>query len=226
MVRQHTMALGLPDYAGFDNFHPSRNREVLALLREFLSDSDTGATTYIWGESGVGKTHLLFAACKLFDSSLYLSVADQRVGADVLDMLDSHELICFDNFEAAAGRKEWEQGMMTLLERRDLPATKILVAAKAPPDALELNLPDLQSRLSGQQVLRLRPVSDEDRISILVDRAARRGMNIEQHVARYAINRYCRNMHSVLRLLHQVERSSLEQHRKITIPLINQLELN
>ena len=218
------MPLRLPDYASFDNFQAGINHDSVVLLRQFLSGKSSERTAYMWGESGVGKTHLLFSACKDIESSMYISMSNQKFGPDLLDSVAEHALICIDDFQLAAQQTGWEKRLMSMVEENVSENRLLLVAANLPPSALNLALPDLKSRISGRLVLRLRPIGDEDRIAVLIDRAARRGMKFESHVARYAISRYCRNMHSVLDLLQRVEQLTLEQHRRITIPLLNDLD--
>ncbi len=223
-MRQHTMPLGLPDYASFDNYYATANSDAVTLLREFLKTGNAKASAYLWGESGVGKTHLLYSACRDCESSIYISASDAKIQPDVLDCVHDYALACIDDVQAIAQHLEWEKRLMTALERAESETSRLLVAADLPPDSLGLALPDLQSRLAGRQVLRLRPISDDDRMRVLLERAARRGMTIEPNVARYAISRHCRNMHSVLELLERIDQLSLEQHRRITIPLLNRLD--
>ncbi len=223
-MQQGVLPLRLPDFASFENYLPATNQETITHLHEFLTLQEAKRTAYLWGESGTGKTHLLYAACKTVSNSIYISLQDRNIQTDILVSVEDQSLICLDDLQCAALNLDWERRLMTLVEEVELDGRRLIVAARLPPDGLNLKLPDLVSRLAGKQIFRLNPIGDEERIEIFIDRGRRRGMEIDEQVARYAINRYNRNMHSVLELLNRIELASLEKHRMITIPLLKQIE--
>ncbi|MCZ7167078.1 DnaA ATPase domain-containing protein, partial [Salmonella enterica] len=74
------------------------------------------------GKDGVGRTHLLQAACLRFEQmgepAVYLPLAellDRGIG--ILDNLEQYELVCLDDLQAVAGRADWEEALFHLFNR-------------------------------------------------------------------------------------------------------------
>jgi DnaA family protein len=71
----------LRDDATFINYYPGANAAALGYV-ERLCEADAGWTEsliYLWGKQGVGRTHLLQAACLRFEqraSPVYLPLAN------------------------------------------------------------------------------------------------------------------------------------------------------
>ena len=176
-MQQGVLPLRLPDFASFENYLPATNQETITHLHEFLTLQEAKRTAYLWGESGTGKTHLLYAACKTVSNSIYISLQDRNIQTDILVSVEDQSLICLDDLQCAALNLDWERRLMTLVEEVELDGRRLIVAARLPPDGLNLKLPDLVSRLAGKQIFRLNPIGDEERIEIFIDRgrASRNG---------------------------------------------------
>ena len=174
--------------------------------------------------NGLGKTHLLYSACKLIGNSHYLPLKDQSLQPEILDELHHFAVNCIDDLDQVAGQMSWEKKIMVLFENSLATGNSLIFTANAPPQSLGFQLPDLKSRLYAREIFKLKPVSDSDKIRILTERAARRGIHIDDSVAQFALSRYARDMHSLLGLLDKIDRMSLQQQRRVTIPFLKQLE--
>ena len=67
---QLPLGVRLRDDATFANFYPGANAAALGYV-ERLCEADAGWTEsliYLWGADGVGRSHLLQAACLRFDA--------------------------------------------------------------------------------------------------------------------------------------------------------------
>jgi len=89
---------------------------------------------------------------------------------------------------------------------------------------LNLRLPDLVSRLTGATVYALQPLDERQKLQAIQLRAHHRGFEMPGDVARYILNRYPRDLHSLFRLLDRIDQVSLTQQRRVTIPFLRELE--
>ena len=99
----------------------------------------------------------------------------------------------------------------------------LLLAARAAPTAAGFRLPDLASRAGGAVGYRLKPLDDDERLLALRGHATARGLEIERAAAEYLLARVHRDMTDVGVWLERLDRMSLAEQRKITIPFIREL---
>ena len=224
MIVQAVLPITLPDHATFDNYISAQNDTAVTVLKNLLSDNTASGTLYIWGPPASGKSHLLFAACRMISQSVYLSLSQPLMTPEILDDLESHELVCIDDVQFAAGRTDWEFQLMALLEKVESENSRLVFTANSPPDNLDFQLADLENRLSGRLNSRLYPATDDEKIEILIARARQRGMSINQATAKFAVRHYSRDLHSLMELLDQLGSTTLQLGRRITIPLIKNLD--
>ena len=70
---QLPLGVRLRDDATFANYYPGANAAALGYV-ERLCDADSGwaeSLIYLWGNDGVGRSHLLQAACLRFEQHVY-----------------------------------------------------------------------------------------------------------------------------------------------------------
>jgi DnaA family protein len=63
-------------------------------------------------------------------------------------------------------------------------------------------------------------MTDEQKITALQQRANQRGMELNDEVGRYLITRFSREMPNLISLLDTLDRVSLAEQRRLTIPLV------
>ena len=81
-------------------------------------------------------------------------------------------------------------------------------------------LPDLSSRLSSALSYRLAELGDDDKQTLLQQRAARRGLSMPAPVARYLISRLRRDMRALNEIFERIDAASLSSGRELTIPFV------
>ena len=93
---------------------------------------------------------------------------------------------------------------------------------------MHLTLPDLVSRLSWGLTLQIKPLTDEEKMLVLKQRAGQRGITFQQESVAYLFNRYSRDMAELIACLDKLDALSIQSQRKITIPFIKEAlpELN
>lgn len=219
---QLTLGISLGPELDFPGFVSGANASALAAIKALRHQPQF---IYLWGEPGTGKTHLLHAACRTNAEQgrrvglLPLSrAADYR--PEMLEGWDSLDVVAIDDIGRVLGDPEWEQRLFLLYNALRDSGGSLLVSADRPPAAYENGLPDLVSRLGAMLVYQLHPLDDEGRLQALAKRARSRGMELPEEVGRYLLARVSRNMHDLTGLLDRLDRVSLAQQRRLTIPFV------
>jgi DnaA-homolog protein len=226
---QLPLGVRLRDDATFANYYPGANAAALGYV-ERLCEADAGWTEsliYLWGGAGVGRSHLLQAACLRFEQrgeqAVYLPLADVAdYGPELLDNLEQCELVCLDDLQAVAGRADWEEALFHLFNRLRDGGRRLLLSADTAPRELPVQLADLQSRLTLALVFQLQSLSDEDKLRALQLRASRRGLQLSDEVGRFILTRGERSMSALFELLERLDQASLQAQRKLTIPFLKE----
>ncbi|OON39012.1 DnaA regulatory inactivator Hda [Izhakiella australiensis] len=225
---QLSLPLYLPDDETFASFWPGDNSVLLAALQGALV-RDHGSYFYIWAREGSGRSHLLHAACA------ELSARNQAVGyvpldkrtwfvPEVLDGMEQLALVCIDNIECVAGDQPWEMAIFNLYNRiLESGKTRLIITGDRPARQLNLQLPDLASRLDWGQIYRLQPLSDEDKVQALQLRARQRGFELPEDVGRFLLKRLDREMRTLFTTLDRLDHASISAQRKLTIPFVKEI---
>jgi DnaA-homolog protein len=233
MVKPEQLFLGLSlsDEATFANFFTqsqSTNALVVSSLLNFFDDPQENFI-YLWGASGSGVTHLLQAVCHQAQekklSFQYLPLRE-LVGYSPEELcrgLDDLDLICLDGLEAVIGRKDWESELFHLFNRMKAAQHKLIIAANAPVRELPIQLVDLSSRLQWGLTLHLHNMSDTEKQSALQMRAKARGLELNDEVAQYLIQRLTRDTNELFWQLQRLDNASLQEQRKLTIPFVKRV---
>jgi DnaA family protein len=213
----------LRDEATFDNFLPSpASRALIAALRTQAGGSGE-PIIYLYGPTGVGKSHLLQASCHLVGAgSVYLPLGEVADCApeEVLQGIETLKLVCLDDVDRVLGRADWELALFNLVNRARQSGCSLLVAGSAAPRVLAVDLADLRSRLGWGIVYQLAAAGDEEKLAILQFRAARRGLVLADEVCAYVVARAPRDMDALLGVLDLLDRASLVEQRALSIPFV------
>ena len=226
---QLSLGMRLRDDATFANYYPGANAVTLGYVEHAceVEDQWMDGVLYIWGASGVGRSHLLQAACLRVEErggrALYLPLADlAEHGPQLLDNVEFCDLVCLDDIQAVLGQAHWEEALFHAFNRMLDAGKQLLIAADASPRKLPIKLADLQSRLSLALVFQLHELSDDDKLRALQLRASRRGLQLPDDVGRFLLARSVRSMTVLFDTLEQLDTASLQAQRKLTIPFLKE----
>ena len=179
-MSQLTLSVQLPDDETFASFKSESNQMVVQQLTHFLDQVTVNNkqvhSLFLFGLSGVGKSHLLHASCAYADtlgiSSLCLSFSElTQLSVDVLDGLENIDLVCLDDIQLIAGDKKWQQGVFDLYNRMVEQNKCLIITGDQSVMNLNISLPDLVSRLSWGLTEQIKPLSDEEKSFALQYRA-------------------------------------------------------
>jgi DnaA family protein len=224
---QLTLGLSLKDEATFSNFHAVNNAEIIAELKKAASGQGE-KMIYLCGTRGQGCSHLLQAACHYAHqhriTSVYLPLANLKsLTPEILNGLESLKLVCIDDLQVIAGHPEWEEAVFHLYNRIYDSGGRIIIAANDLPKSINLGLSDLVSRLSWGIVFQLHPLADEEKLSILIARANRRGISLSEEVGKYILTHCPRHMGTLVAALDVLDKASLAAQRRLTIPFVKEV---
>jgi DnaA family protein len=228
MSIQLPLNIQLPETANFNTYVPGSNGLLLELLGQCAAGQGE-MQLYCWSEPGLGKSHLLQACCHSAARQGYLPCylplselfREARAdGPDVLDNLESVDVLCIDDSQQVAGRLPWEQALFSLINRCRVKGTRLVFAANANIHELGWLLPDLASRLSWGPVFQIKPLNDDEKLLVLQGRAQRRGIELTDEVGLYMLRRFPRDIRFLCDVLDTLDRASLAAQRRVTIPFI------
>ena len=217
---QLALAVHLRDDATFDNFLFAETDQALRDALEGQLGEGGEPFIYLHGSPGAGRSHLLQAACHKAPNgaALYLPLEQlaDRLAAEVLAGVEALQLVVLDDLQVVAGHRAWEEALFHLINRAREGGCRLLVSADCAPRQLAVNLADLQSRLGGGLVFRLRGMGHEEKLQWLRFRARRRGMNLTEAAAKLMLDRAQRSPEQLLDLLDRLDRASMEAQRSLT----------
>ena len=193
------------------------------LLQRLRAETPRFECLWLFGAAGVGKTHLLQAACHALGDGAYLPA--RRIPPDQasLQRYGRFRGLMVDDVEAWLGHADAERELYGLYNDLARTRARLVCAASQSPRECEFTLRDLASRLCAAECYELAPLSDEDKLPLLVNAAQDRGLRLSEDVVRYLLSRVSRDQKTLLDTLSRLDHASLAQKRGITVPFVKQV---
>lgn len=225
-MKQLALDLGLAPTPSLSTFFVGPNAAALQHVRLALG-AGAGASpvpSYLWGESGTGKTHLLQAVRQAFleqgamcgwcdADTANPSPFDERWSAVLMD--DVH---LYDTAQQASAFN-W---FVNALNPATGAARWVLAAGNLPPFDLPLR-DDLRTRLGWGHVFQLHMPSESERRAVLRQHADARGLFLGDDVLDFMLKRFSRDLGSLMQLFDRLDRHALRTQRALTVPLLKDL---
>jgi DnaA family protein len=235
-MKQAVLDMRLKVHATLDSFNKGGNEELIDRLyllqtdlqSELQSKPDLSSQfIYLWGGSGAGKSHLLHALCQHSNLGqhkvVYIPLTMQELSPEYLDGLEQIDLICIDDIHSIGGQTQWEDALFHLYNRVRDQGHCMVVTGNAAPSQLTLKLNDLKSRMTWGLTYQVHELDDDGKALAIKAQANRLGFDLPDNVARYLISRCPRDSHTLFSVLDKIDKVSLVEQRKITIPFVKQL---
>ncbi|MDX1901317.1 MAG: DnaA regulatory inactivator Hda [Gammaproteobacteria bacterium] len=224
-IHQLTLGVSLKDHATFDNYFSGSNTHLVQELFKAAQGSSSQRVIYFYGAGGQGFTHLLQASCheahRQRRTAAYLPFADYKNFSPALfEGLETLNLVCFDDTHLIAGVPQWEEAFFHAFNRIYDAGGTLIFTANCSPRQAGFRLPDLVSRLSWGIVFQLQPLTDVEKLAMLMMRAQRRGMTLSEEVGRFILTHCPRHMSTLCTALDVLDRTSLAAQRRLTIPFV------
>lgn len=191
------------------------------------------STLYISGGKGLGKTHLLIAignmAAEHNKQALYVHCGDfvRRIRendatavADMVKKLADVDYFLMDDVDQIAAHPEAQKKLYfiynTLIENKG----KIVFTGTLNTNQFSATESFLTSRLRWGMTAELKAL-DEAGMSVLMKKmAANIGLEIPDKIATYLLHRIPRDFQAIKKTLELINRESLIQKKKVSIPLV------
>lgn len=235
-MRQLPLDLGPAAPAGLDQFVAGANAELLTWLQAWPDSAQPGTPVYLWGPSGVGKTHLLRGLASRALSQGWHVLSLGRGGFQSWDSPQGHEvatLVLLDDCEALdEAQQHW--AFKLFIENAAALASQQAVgqgehalmamvgAGSVPPTDLPIR-DDLRSRLGWGLVFGVQPLGEADARDALLKEAQRRGVRLAEGVLPYLMTHFSRNLGDLMTLLQRLDRFALAEQRVVSVPLLKQM---
>ncbi len=223
---QLSLEVSLSDDATFATYYPTDSNSVGLNALMAFSKNRGEQNLVIWGGHHCGLTHLL-QACNHMASQNAISVQYVPLHDvinfspdEVFNGLGSKDLICLDGIDVICGNSRWEQSLFHFYNQQRDRGGRLLMSSHVSPQLLDLKLPDLKSRVNGSVVYHIQTLNDDDKANALQMRAKVRGMEMSDEVSKYIMSRAPRDTVELFKLLNRLDRVSLQQQRKLTIPFV------
>jgi DnaA family protein len=199
-----------------DNFIAGDNGELLARLRT-LATPGCFDMIYLWGPEGSGKSHLLAATASqalrrrpalLLGQPEASALAAPPGGLLIVDDVDRLD----DDAQIALFR---------IFNTARMIGLGLLLAGERPPLQLALR-EDLRTRIGQTLIYEVKTLDDEHKAAALRRHALERGLKVEDSLVRYLLSHGRRDLPSLMAVLDQLDRATLERQRPATLPLLKE----
>ncbi len=180
---------------------------------------------FLWAPAGLGKSHLLQACCHLaakHQRAVCYLTSQQMLAQPVtmFDGLEQLQLVCLDDLDQWLQSPMWQEALFGLINRIRDSGNSLIMASSNSPEALDIELADLRSRLGWGPVFQLKALSDTEKYQAMKIRARESGLELPENVADYLLRRFPRDLNDLFERLSILDKAAMSMQRPITIPLI------
>ena len=217
-MQQLALDIGIESGPSLQNFLAGPNQDALSHLLLWTAGSTRSPVPiYLWGESGSGKTHLLEGVRReLRGQGAKLGWMDASI-AEPLPFDESWSAVFMDQVHLYTAVQQhmafnWFVNAQALQRG-------VLAAGELAPVQLKLR-EDLRTRLGWGHVLGLKCLGEPERRAVLRQEADARGIFLSDEVMSFMLNRFSRDLGSLMQLLDLLDKYALKAQRGISIPLI------
>jgi len=195
------------------------NNQLLNFIAQ-LYVNKTSAEIYVYGATGLGKTHLLQGAAlrALSDqqSSMYIDCCN-ALPEHVLESIEQLNWISIDNVDAIHDNQQ--DLVFDLYNRAKQAKVTMLISGSKLPSELSV-MKDLKTRLGLATIFQLQPLDDELTMSVLNNQMIDRNLSIDSKVYEYLFKYYSRDVKILLTAMDNLDKASLQAKQSITIPFV------
>ena len=195
------------------------NKELLSFINH-LFDSKKTSEIYVYGETGIGKTHLLqgsvLRALSDGGNAVYIDCND-IFPEHILDSIDQLNLISIDNIELINNSNQ--DLFFDLYNLARQAKITIIVSGSFLPADLNI-MKDLKTRLSLAAGFKLDILDDESTMVVLNNQMSERNLTIDSKVYKYLFKNYSRDLKVLLSVINDLDKSSLQSKQAISIPFV------
>jgi DnaA-homolog protein len=220
-MKQIALDIGMARGPTLASFFAGPNEAALKHLQLWAgSPTRSPVPTYLWGDGGSGKTHLLKAVAEsLREQGAACGWLDASI-AQPPDFSENWAVVLLDDVHLYTAVQQ-HAAFNWFINAQSL-QRGVLAAGALPPADLKLR-EDLRTRLGWGHVFQLQVLSEPERRAVLRQAADARGVFLGDEVMDFMLTRFSRDLGSLMQLLEQLDGYALQTKRAITIPLIKSM---
>jgi chromosomal replication initiator protein len=223
-----------PDYI-FDNFivGPSNRLAQASCVAVCHSPGTTYNPLFLYGNSGLGKTHLLHAVCSETKKrnnkaaiqllscedfvNHFIRAIEQRDLAGFQSQFRTVDMLVIDDIQFLREREQSQQEFFHTFNALYQNGKQIILSADSAPSDIPALEERLISRFNWGLVARIDPPSYETRVAIVKKKAHLRGLTISDEVAEYIARKVQANIRELEGALTTIYALSITTEEEITI---------
>ncbi len=197
-----------------DFIESEENREAISCLLRWPSWNSNGVIIY--GDSGVGKTHI---ANLWAQSSNAVCVLKSSVDYDARFLFDTECNFLFDDFDdfLSTQNYNWIFDFFNIAKEKH---RFFLLLSRKNPSIWTVPLDDLRSRLMTLPSVLIKNPGDELLLKIAKKISTDLCTEISEDSLNYILNHVDRGVASIIKTLQILDKLSMQQQKAITIPFI------
>lgn len=225
-----------PDYT-FDNFvvGPSNRLAQASCFAVSQSPGNTYNPLFLYGSSGLGKTHLLHAVCcetkQRFDRAIiqflscedfvnrFIRAIEEGNLAGFQSQFRTVDTLVIDDVQFLREREQSQEEFFHTFNTLYNNGKQIILSADSPPGKIPSLEERLISRFNWGLVARIDPPSYETRVAIVQKKAHLRGLSISDEIAEYIARKVQANIRELEGALTTIYAVSTTAGGEITLEL-------
>jgi len=225
-----------PDYT-FDNFvvGPSNRLAQASCVAVSQSPGATYNPLFIYGNSGLGKTHLLHAICfatkQKFDRSViqllscegfvnrFIRAIKDGDSASFQKQFRTVDMLVIDDVQFLREREQSQEEFFHTFNALYNNGKQIILSADSPPGRIPSLEKRLISRFNWGLVARIDPPGYETRVAIVQRKAHLRGLSISDGIAEYIAHKVHANIRELEGALTTIYAVTMTTGEEITLEL-------
>ena len=229
----------------FEHYLGDANAKVVDSLKSFI-EKKAETLLFLVGAESLGKTHLLSASVHYFDalnsaesssdSAAYFSLAElidiplePATLSELSTFFESFDFLALDDLDlwlksveaisedALYIAESFLFGLFNYFKQHD---KQLMIASKSVPSRLNIHLKDLQSRLASGLLVSLTKLDDQEKNQLIRALAQLKGFLLDDEVSAFILKRSGRDIPNLLNVLDKLDKASLIEKRRLTVPFV------
>ncbi|HJN03193.1 MAG: DnaA/Hda family protein [Nitrospinota bacterium] len=229
-----------PEYS-FSNFVKTLSTEVAynAAVSVARKPGQKYNPLCIYGDMGVGKTHLLSAIGKeamssandaviVYVNSKFILAEQEKANNefDVVSLVKEYNHVDFliiDDIDEILKKSSIDEKVFHLYNYLMQKGKQLIFSSSIPANQLKFTDQNLKSRLESGLSVKIEKMNDEDKRKVIKKLAKDFEVFIPNNVVDYILSSAPRDFISLYNIVSRINRLSLETKKKITLPLVRNL---
>ena len=224
----------------FDNFiEGTSNKFAKAACYAVANDPCFYNPLFIWGHSGLGKTHLLYAVmnhlkknnpglkivykkCETFMNELIDAIAEQETGP-FKEKYRSADVLLIDDIQFISGKVSTQEEFFHTFSALYEAEKQIILTSDRPPMEIKPLTERLRTRFEGGLIADVQPPSFELRTAIIKKKSDSMGLSVSNELVEYMADRLNNNIRQIEGVLKKLYAVSSLTGAEVTKDSIDQI---